>query len=227
MQILEDLPLETYTFELRFDHAFLLWDKAGLVWSEMIAFNHSLKLQGVQPNVQTFETDSLRLSLDLQALRVSARGEDAIEEVTGTAEKLLAVASETINLDSFKRAGFRTIRTKEFDSAAEALEFGGFTQDDNKGVLGEKSRKVGFFNSVRYETDKNGLLSTLKVEEREVGFTAPWESRTRIKLDPTVKLWILQADADYYTIGNIARESFDVETWIRQASKTTRREWSS
>jgi hypothetical protein len=224
MNSIDDLPLDHCAFELRYNPAYHLWDHVGSIWSAMVAAHPGLKATATQPNQQTFETDTLKLSLEISALRVLGRGEHAVDEVAKKGRLLTQLACEGGKIDSFKRAGFRMIRIKSFESSAEALQFAGIS---NEGLanLGKKSQKVGCGHSTRYEGENSGLQVTLRIEERELNFQAPWESLPFLPPKLERKEPILISDCDYYTIGIVEQESFDPETWVRQALKTIDTHW--
>lgn len=226
MNFIDELALEQCIFELRYNPAYLLWDRVGSIWSAMIAANPSLKASTVQASQQVFETETLKISLELSVLRVSGRGADAVDDVVKNAGRLIKCVCARIKIDSFTRAGFRMIRLKAFERSADAMRF---AKMPNEGVtvLGEGNRKVGVVNSMRYESEKAGIQATLRVEEREVSFQVPWESLPFLPVKRKMNDYVLVLDSDYYTIGTVEQESFDAETWIRQASKTIQAQWSS
>jgi hypothetical protein len=225
MKSLDELPLDHCVFELRYNPAYLLWDRVGSIWSAMIAAHPSLKATTIQANQQIFETESLKLSLDISALRVSGRGPQAVDEVLKNGNSLTKLLCEKVRIDSFKRAGFRMIRLKAFDTPAEAMKFAGIS-NGGLATLGEKNWKVGFVNSVRYENDNAGFQTALRVEERELNFQAPWESLPFLPFKRELKDYVVVLDSDYFTIGIVEQESFDPETWVRQALKTIETHWS-
>ena len=223
MHIAEELPLELCVFELRYNPAFLLWDRVGEVWTAMLHANPQLRVSSVQPNQQTFETKTVQIYLDISMVRVSARGPKAIGDLNDNMANMLDLVAEKLKLKSFTRAGFRVLRTREFPTAKEAMSFAG--EPDGKSSLDPDVTRVGFLQGSRFETKKFGLNRVFKVEEREINLLIPWDAQARVKVDTIQKKWILQADADYYTIGIVERESFDPKTWARQAVKTIRRFW--
>ena len=227
MKSLEELALEFCVFELRYNPSPMIWDAAGAIWTSAIAANPSLAFALAQPNQQVFETDSLQLTLDITTLRVIGRGENALAEVSRNASLLLKIISEKLKLQTFTRAGLRIIRSKVFESSPQALKAAAVSIDEESPAFGKDARKVGFAKNTRFETDESGLLASLRVEEREFSFTIPWESRPRIGAKLNRKEWVVVSDLDYYTVGKIDREVFDVETWLRQAVKKMEREWSA
>jgi hypothetical protein len=196
------------------------------MWAAMLAVNPALKVNIAQPSQQVFETESIQITMELALLRVNGRGPQGIEDVAENASALLRIASERLRLDTFKRAGFRLIKSKTFESSSKALEFIQVKDDLEQNTFGVEGSKTMFVKSERFESTKAGIQATLRAEEREWNFTAPWESRPHLPSSLSRKEWVVIADADYYTIGAVDRESFDVKTWIMQAQKAIKRQWT-
>jgi len=225
MNLIENLELEVCVVELRFDPQYRLWDFVGWIWSSMIALNPSLKGAAIQPTQQSFESESLQLTLDTTVIRVSGRGPQAVEEVVKNAGWMVKIVCDRVKLESFSRVGFRQIRTKSFPTPAQAIRFANRPEEQEFAPIGIEASRVGFVDSSRFETEDAGLHVALKVEPREISFTLPWESRPFHRLDAAQKEWVLIADSDYYTIGIVEREALDVETWVRQACKAISGYW--
>lgn len=86
--------------------------------------------------------------------------------------------------------------------------------------------KVGFHSGVRLESETSGLWAIIRIEERKVEIKVPWEASTYVAPFKDTKTFVV-ADADYYTIGIIEKDTFNVTEWLRQAHKAVRRHWSS
>lgn len=231
MKALEEFDTELCVFELRYSPAYLLWDGTGSIWYAMLHANPELKLSTVQPNQQVFETDSLQMVLELAQMRVMARGPDAVEEVKKNASALLKFAADRLKIDAFSRAGFRLTKTKVCPSAKLAMAFVPADDASESRAFGTEASRTQFVKSAKYESEQAGLLAILRAEEREWNFNAPWESRSHLPKnmsyqDLSRKEWTVTVDSDYFTIGTVDRESFDVETWINQAVKSIQLHWS-
>jgi hypothetical protein len=164
--------------------------------------------------------------LDTSFLRFVSRGPTAIDEIVKNASWMTRFVCDKIKINLFTRAGFRIIRLKAFDTPAQAFEF---AQVGTEGLasLGQKTRRVACVKSARYESDIAGIQATMKIEEREIAFKVPWDSIPYLPSDSARKDWVLVFDSDYYTVGIVERDSLDIETWVRQASKFIQTHWSS
>ena len=224
----DDLENELSTFELRFEPTFMLWDRAGTIWTMILDAVPDLKLSSVLPNQQVFETEDLQLVLELSVLRVNARGEKSLKTLIRSASALTDLATEILKIHSFKRAGFRTIHWREFPSIDTALKYVGDHGPGQSGALGKQAIRKALGHSNRFESETAGIQSALRVEEREWNFTVPWESRPHLTgVSLSHKKWHVVVDNDYYTIGLVDRESFDVATWVDQAWNAIQAQWRS
>jgi hypothetical protein len=226
MPAIDDLELETVSFELRYSNSYLLWDTAGIIWSKMLGKHPELTSVSGAPNQQVFDADTLQLTLEVGSCKVVGRGPDAIDRVAAVAADFYPIVAQHLTLTSFTRAGFRLIKFKAFTNSEEAMAFaqenGLVALDTPKGF----GNKTAFATSHRFETETSGLFATLKIEEKQLNITIPWDGRFLLQ-SVNSKRTLFIADADFYTIGVIDRETLDIETWIRQASKGIRRYWET
>lgn len=224
MLITDDLGLESITFELRFNNLYRLWDKVGTIWADLVARHSELVVSGVQPNQQIFEMTNVQVTLELGLFRVIGRGKECEEKVSIVSSDLFEILDRHLKPPSFTRAGFRIIKSKGFNTTQEAMAFGDWEIDSiDRFRIGEN---VGFSSSRRYEGETKGLLATLKTEEKQINVNVPWEAAPYLKPYKEKKIYVV-ADADYYTIGVIDRDAFEVNTWMRQARRQVQRYWEA
>ena len=218
MKSIDEMPVDHCVLELRFNPTYLLWDRVGSIWSAMIAANPSLKAAAIQANQQVFETESLQLTLEISVLRVRAREPNAVDEVVKNANSLIRIVCEKTKLDAFTRAGFRIIRIKAFETSAQALRFAQISNEKSSAISSD-NQTVGYAKSFRHESENSGIQSAVRVEERDVSFNVPWDSRPFLPSKLAQKEFVVVFDSDYYTIGIVDRDGFDTDTWVRQALK--------
>src|SRR5579863_4355457 len=51
----DDLKLHLIAFEVRFDPSYLMWDRSGAIWNEVVKFLPELKTKQAEPNRTVFE----------------------------------------------------------------------------------------------------------------------------------------------------------------------------
>jgi hypothetical protein len=223
MQILEDLSVESVVFELRYKPAYLLWDSVGGIWSKVVELNPSLESTTAQPNTQVFSNQDLQMTLELGQLKVATRGPKALELLIEKSKEFYDITTRILDVSTFTRAGFRIIRSKSFNDRAAIIKYADPQTPIPAPGTDKPAEMVGFQNTVRYEAETFGILATLRNEDREINVNMPWEVLP-YTTSISKKMPMLIADADYYTIGLIEKDLFDVGAWINQANKAIRRQ---
>lgn len=223
MLTLDDFSIDVLSFELRFNNAYLLWDQAGELAGRMLAREPQLRFVTAQPNQQTFETDDIKITLELGLVRVFSRGPGAFKKLTGTAQMLSDVATEVLNVTNFSRAGYRSVYRKTFSDKASALKaLSPLSPSAGQPLQGFE--RTAFVTTNRMEDNTRGMLATAKVEEQEINITIPWEASQYFE-SLKRKDWIGVLDCDYYTLGSTDRDAFNTETWLKYADKAIRQYW--
>lgn len=226
MPPIDDLETETAVLELRYGDAFLIWDVAGALWSEMTSLFPGLAHGDVQPNHQVFETETIQMTVQLGACRLASRGPDAVKEVISAANAFCRTVVRHLNVQTFTRAGLRVIAVKKFGSAMEAMAFAKPSPVPQGSPFPGRSQETGFVHGTRRETDTSGIFAVLKVEERKLSVSIPWNASTNIPSFKEEKPTVV-SDTDFYTIGLVEHESFDCAEWTRQAHRAIRRYWEA
>jgi hypothetical protein len=192
----------------------------------MVAANPALTFSGAHPNQQVFETPTLQLTAEIGQLKVIGRGTDAFEEVSSAAPQFYDLVTGSLKIDRFTRAGCRMVNSKGFATADEAMDFTKSPADEESAKQKDRWTKVGFHSGVRLENETSGLWAIVRIEERKIEIKVPWDASAYVKPLKENKTFVV-ADADYYTIGVIEKDTFDVGEWLRQAQKAIRRHWGS
>jgi hypothetical protein len=225
----EDAETESVTIELRYPQALPLWDDSGKIWTRLRDSFPELKLNTAVPQQQIFESAQLRMVVELEAFRVTARNPKAEIRVAEAAQEMLETCSKYLHLSAFSRLGLRSIKVikapSSQDATAEALKMLPHHLPDSVA----KSSKVMTFNaSLRHETETLGLLASIRGEERELKAVFPWEVSYRLTPALTKQMekeYVIVFDSDYFTVGTTERESLDITEWARQADRYIKKYW--
>lgn len=220
-----DAQVETVTFEVRYEPALLLWDRAGAAWQDVLRQFPELKSQNANPAQQTFESKDLRAVVELEALRVISRGENAEKRAAEVGQVLMDSCSDRFGISVFNRVGFREIRARKFPNKEQAFDhLKNFVPPSLLSSAIPDSRQTAFVFSTRSEGESTGLLATLRVESRETKIQIPWEFQGKMT-DVLPKEHVILFDTDYYTTGATRREALRVEDWMRQANRMANKQW--
>jgi hypothetical protein len=221
----DEFEIETVTFEVRYDPALMIWDRAGAIWTNVVSQFPELKWHNAAPTQQIFESRDVRAVVELEAMRVVCRGKDAIKRQVEVANAVLKSCSENLGISTFTRIGFREIRIRKVDTLESALiDLGPIVPTPmlSSFIAGSKPKTVVV--SVKHEGEASGLTAGLKLDLRELKVTIPWEFKERLS-DAFPKELLLTLDSDYFTVGTTRREAFSVEDWAKQANRTIAKHW--
>jgi hypothetical protein len=223
----EDFDVEYITIELRYDPAFMLWDRSGAIWTQLRSQYPELRNQSATPVQQVFETPQTRATVELEKFFVQCRGSDAEEKSAEVAQAMLEACSEHLRLSILTRIGFREIRTHKFDGPEEALAAAGRAAPSQfAGNLLPSNKPLLFTSGMKQEGEKSGLGTYIKGEEREIKLGFPWELAHRFN-NEKIKEYVLSLDSDYYTVGMTPRSALDIGEWAKQASRSIRKHWKT
>jgi hypothetical protein len=222
---LDEFVIQVLTFELRFENAYLLWDRAGEMASRFIDHDPAIRFVTAQPHQQIFETDDLHIVSELASLRVSSRGPNALKQLMDFGEVLALTTREVLRINTFTRVGFRNISRKVFPDRKTAVQTLSHVSE-SFGETTDDWERVGMHLSDRLESESRGFSATIKVEQQEVNLTIPWEASNRIDFKKQ-KEAVGILDSDYYTIGSVDHDAFNAETWIKFANRTVNQYWES
>src|SRR5579863_9374218 len=117
----DDLSLFNAAFEIRFDEAYQLWDRAGELWNATLREFPALKRHHVEPNRVAFtSTTKPERELTIELSRLGFVEHDPDRQLKHFAESLDRFAGNAMTLlsvDRYQRTGLRLMFRKEFPTA--------------------------------------------------------------------------------------------------------------
>lgn len=221
------------TFEARFGHAYLVWDRSGTLWTAAAKQLPNTKLVKAEPNSVVFTCDPLtELAVKLDRISLTAfRAKNDLTEFSQTAEKMVEIARSNLEISEFTRLGVRFYLRKFFDAKALA-----------SAALLEKSRlslpKGKFFNfevgapdaatvnpefAMRIEGEKLGVHIRAKAESMTVEMDPGYEASQFINPVKDEKHFV-ELDIDYYTLAPTPVGQLRCRDWIENARHMLRRD---
>jgi hypothetical protein len=221
--------LNSLNFEVRYDPAFLLWDKAGSL-AEAIRKEHpNLKPNEASPGKISFEIDKkFQVAFELEKLNVSAfQPNISIDDFVALCHRVIALAVNTLQVTLFLRIGLRPIYRHEYrnrDEAAAALIGTGIMEVPEGRHFGIEGRPVLPHYAIRWEGDKLAIQVNFRVQERKVTLQLPL-GETAV---PNIEKDIIELiyDFDYFTVGSVEVGQFRALDWIPNAMRVIRRDSS-
>lgn len=217
---LDDFKLSQAVFEVRYDDAYILWDRTGKVWSELSRLFDKLKHHKVEPSETIFIADEkyqLMVALG-KAYIIDLKPSSSLKLFKEKADAFIKLLTEFLDIRGFVRIGFRTIFIKTFEDkvrAAEALLLTNLLSVPTKRPLDDNARILLPHYSVTFETDSLGVRISMEARDKMIDFEGPLD----IEELPSkhVEKHELVYDVDYYTLVRATIGQLNVKEWITQS----------
>lgn len=225
--VLSDFRLAQAHVELRAAPKFLHWDRAGIIWTEMIEKVPRLTFVQGEPNKTAFSLDNkyvFSIVLDttgatphIGILATAHNPHPSLKDFSELLEMFIGIVQTQLRIDDYLRIGLRLVfyrNYKDRESASQALLSTNLLRVPEGPHFGIKGSVTLPDCSIRLENGKNGVGLKLKVESFKFEFTPPpdWEGIDAISKQNDR----LTFDIDSYTIGVVAVGQFNVAEWINQ-----------
>jgi hypothetical protein len=219
--------LHSVNFEVRFDRAYLLWDRAGAIWQNIHKAYPNIKPREVNPGKVTMTIDQrFQLTTEMDKLIVNVfLPPNNVDDYVKLCEYFISMSIEILQVTLFSRIGLRSIYRRDFKNREEA----------SAALISTKMMKIpegmhfGIEGlpmlprySMRWEGDKRGVQVNFQAQERKI-LVEP------VMGEPTVEgvdkdLFELIYDIDYFTIGTVEVGQFRASDWITNAMRVIRRD---
>jgi hypothetical protein len=225
---LSQFSVNRAAFEVRYDFAALLWDRAGVINSE-IRKKHYPKLENrqVDPNNQSLRlAPNLELSVQTDKSFIVCKDPSSdLGELNAAASKLFPIIIQRLELTDFTRIGLRIFFRKTFSTKQECAEF-------MLNAVPYLRRHGKHFNieaevtdptiALRWEGKTTGCLATFRVIEAKLNIDVPFEFS--IDLVSPVELIAVSLDVDYYAHALTAVTKFNSSALIENWAHLIRRD---
>jgi hypothetical protein len=214
-------------FELRYDQAYLLWDKAGAIWQDIRKANPNIKLREAGPAKVVMTIDRrFQLTIELDKLNISVfTPPSSMDDFIDLCMSVVRTSVHTLEIPLFSRVGLRVIYRQNFKSRAEAsnalisTKMMKIPEGKHFGIEGEP--RLPHY-SIRWEGDKLGVQVIVQAQERKI-MVEPALGETIV--EPIEKdVFELVFDTDYSTIGTVESGQFRASEWITNGMRVIRRD---
>jgi hypothetical protein len=218
----------TISFELRFNHAYHIWDRSGAIWLKVGGLFKKMDLQSANPGQVVFIADdryTLNVSIDKLIFvdNLFSSGDEYQSVFTDCA----GIALSLLDVPVINRVGTRI----NISSPRKDLE--------------EAQRDMCAFNLLKvpgrklFDTEPKVVSPTFRIEvnDGELGYTVQINAQTRkVELAPApdVKDMGVEAfnktrheilfDVDFYTMKAVAVDTFSVAKWLERCARELNRD---
>jgi hypothetical protein len=223
---LEDLDFSQFSFELRFAHSYLLWDRAGQIWQETTSLLPKATVTNAAPNKIAMRDGPVDLNVEPNRVGVQLFDRERLKGIPALAGEFTKMVSSILELPEFTRVGLRMIYWKVFPTneaaAAEVMKFGFLKIPEGRhfGVAGLPLNPEITF---RKEESSKGFSIRIKAEGIEYKLELPYLWHTVAKPVSEVHE-TFSFDIDSYVQGTILPSQIAFEDWITQTLHVIRRD---
>lgn len=176
---ISQFELEQATFEVRFQEAYLHWDRAGAVWSHAKRVRSDLELVDASPGRTVFRRGRhFELAVQLDRINVTAvEANEVWSDYLEMVDEFVLSTLRILEVNSLDRVGSRFIHFKKVttkEAAAVDLQSTGLFQLPARPLFGVKNPKVLYPEiGVRFEGPSTGVTVKLKAEGRRLKLSLP------------------------------------------------------
>lgn len=215
----DDFKLESVSFELRYPHAFALWDRAGAAANAIRSSWDTVKLTDAKPGRVAFNVGrEYEIAFELEkALLVGHRPAPHMRDFANAAKTLVSVIVEWLQVDGFSRVGLRFTYVKvyeDIESATTAWLSTGVASAPPGRYFGHQGVPMSGSASFRWETKDTGVRVLLKTEGKRLTFD-PAPSIEELQPISQEK-YRLVYDVDLYTVAKVQGSQFRAQDWIER-----------
>ena len=165
--------LHSINFEIRYDRAYLLWDRAGTIWQKISGAHPNLKPREVNPGkVQVTIDQRFQLTIEIDKTIVNVfLPPNNIEDYIELCDYVIPMLIEALQLTLFTRIGLRVIYRRNFQDREEAsvalisTKIMNVPEGMHFGIEGRPMLPRYF---MRWEGDKRGIQVNFQAQERKI-----------------------------------------------------------
>jgi hypothetical protein len=226
---INELSLMSGVLEFRYAPRFVIWDKIGGFWADILANSPDATVKHADPNktvISISPTLEGTVAIDRAHLSTIASQPD-LSVLKKFAKRFTADLVDKLDISVFTRIGFRTIYFKNFKEKAAAYDFvlsnARFPQPNGPhfGFLGAPKEPE---LALRWEGEKQGCLVRLaaKTQRVDIDFPANFD-RLAVPIDQR-ESHTVTVDVDYYMTSETAVDLVDVDDLLNTWGRVIRRD---
>jgi hypothetical protein len=222
---ISDFKMTSATCEIRYDDAYLVYDRTGQICHELKASFSGFKVQAPSPNQTAGSSKEGTFVLETAASRFTTKNPDTkLEQFAISCKQFFDSVVGGLEVKVFTRIGLRTMFRKDFreldeaKSAFTALKLTTLKPTQRFGAADEPNEIY-----LRWEGKDVGTTWRAKAEEIKIDVALPPELEAE-KSDLHKAFNALVVDVDYYTVAPVERSQWDPKEWIRHSIRTVRRD---
>jgi hypothetical protein len=222
---ISEFKMTSAVCEIRYDDAYLVYDRTGQICHELKAHFSGFKVQSPSPSQTTGSAKEGTFVLETAASRFSTKNPDTkLEQFAVSCKQFFDSVTTGLEVKVFTRIGLRIMYRKDFreleeaKSAFTAMKLTTLTPSQRFGAADEPNEIY-----LRWEGKDVGTTWRAKAEDIKIDVVLPPEIEAE-KSELHKVFNALVVDVDYYTVAPVEKSQWDPKEWIQHSIRTIRRE---
>jgi hypothetical protein len=224
---IEDFKLSSAICEARYENAYLIYDRTGVVAQAIGRTFTNLNVASAAPQQTAFVADEGAFVVELTQARFTVESPPSKLEVLGRHSKtFFDIVAENLEIKVFTRIGLRTLWRKSYETeqdakaALAAVDLINLKAGPRFGIDGNITEVV-----TRWEDKQVGTTLHLRAESSQLEMVLPAHFREDQK-SPRIqkKNLALLLDIDYYTVAPVERGQWQPAEWLPDKVRLIRKE---
>ncbi|HUX90721.1 MAG TPA: hypothetical protein VMV48_08535 [Gallionellaceae bacterium] len=211
---LSEFKIRQVIFEIRYDNAFILWDRAGGISRDLTKIWPNLKLTEGTPNQQSLRSEDLSIQTSLLTSHIALIQPSNISQFSEQIEETLRIWITSLEIKKFSRIGTRVIYAKTFESedlAQKAVMNLGLVKYPEAPFFNHKIPPRSSEVKLLWQDDSSQTQIIVKSEHQEVE-VGGLSDNPRDKHKKTADVMLI--DIDRATRGDVELSKFRVVDWL-------------
>jgi len=221
---LTDFKMTQATCEVRYEDAYLIYDRTGHVFHEIRGSFTDLKVINASPPQTSFRCDEGTFALEVGQCRFrSQKGDTKREVYAGQCKRFFDSVVGNLDIKVFTRIGLRVLFRKDFDdlqhaeTALNSLQLANLGPPERFGIASNPEEVL-----FRWQNQQLGTTLRFKAESGKIEIVLPPELEAD-KPEIQKSFNGLVIDIDYYTVAPVERSQWDASAWIPQSLRTIKK----
>lgn len=224
---IDDLRLDRGVAEVRYDNAYYLFDRTGVICEAARRKYPDLSMLEATPAKTAFQVGDITFVMELNQSRlVSAKPQKDLEEFSAASAWYFKLLADQLEITKFNRIAIRLIHRKIFksmDEAAQAVLDSKLLNVQSGPVFGIQANFKQAEFMVRVDSEKFAAAIWVKSETQNVSFDPPPDARDFIKPVKRENHAFVY-DVDYYSVVPVEVGQIAFDQWIKQCLHLVRRD---
>ena len=221
----DDFKLISAVCELRYENAYLLFDRTGQICQEVKSHFTDCEVTSAAPNQTILKAKEGNLSVELKQCRVTSTSPDtSLETFAINCKNFFDSVSDNLMVKAFTRIGLRVVFRKDCSeleqakTALNSLKLLNIPENERFGAASAPREMI-----FRWDGTQVGAMLRLVAETGKIDVIFPPELEME-KSEIHKSITGLLLDVDYYTVAPVERSQWDAAAWIPRSLRTIRKQ---